>query len=131
MKAKINMKNTIIAAFLLSLFGCASTHTFQASPQHYRAKGEDKQIEITGQVKQDHEFKITGDTSSNKVTIFFDGKTQIEGFLDNRGFGEFSGQTYHEKNTTASCSSKKVSKGWVEIKCIVFIDNERAATLTM
>jgi hypothetical protein len=122
-----------IAALLLTLVitGCATTKTYQASPQFYRAKGQDNQVQITGKIDQDYNFKITGDTYSNKVTIFFDGKPQIEGHLDRSQTGELTGQPYNDKPTSASCSAKVVSKDWVELKCIVFVDNERAATLTM
>lgn len=125
------MKRITALLLALTVTGCASTATYHASPQFYRAKGQDDQIQITGQVKQDVSYSITGDKASNKVSIFFNGQTQIEGLLDGRGFGEFSGQKYNDKNTSASCSAKHVSKEWVELKCIVFIDNERAATLIM
>lgn len=125
------MKKTLLAALLLTLTACATSNTYHASPQLYRAKGQENQLQITGKVQQDHAFKITGDTYANRVSIYFDGKEQINDLLDDRGFGEFTGQPYNNKPVTASCSSKHVSKGWVELKCIVFIDNERAVTLTM
>ncbi len=125
------MKRIKALLLALTITGCASTQTYHAAPQFYRAKGQDDQIQISGQVKQDYEYKITGDKYANRVTITFNGTIQIDGLLDARGFGEFSGQPFQEKPTSASCSSKPVSKGWVELKCIVFIDNERAATLTM
>lgn len=120
-----------ITAILLTLIltGCAGVNTYQAAPQAYRAKGQDNQTQITGKI--DQKYNTFGNHESNKVTIYFDGKAQIEGVLDRSQTGELTGEPYNGKPTSASCSAKKVSDKWVELKCIVFIDNERAATLTM
>lgn len=125
------MKRITALLLALTVTGCASTHTFQAAPQFYRAKGQDNQIQITGKVQQDIKYSITGDTYLNKVTIYFNGMPQIEGLLDIQQNGELSGQPFEGKNTSASCSGKPVTREWTELKCIVFIDNERAATLIM
>lgn len=123
-------KTALLIAALLA--GCATTKTYQASPQQYRAKGQENQVQITGKVDQNHDYKITtGDIYTNRVTIYIDGKEYLSDTLDPHGSGEFTGQKYNDKLVTASCSSKHVAKGWVELKCIVFIDNERAATLIM
>lgn len=125
------MKRITALLLALTVTGCASTHTFQAAPQFYRAKGQDNQIQITGNVQQDYEDKILYGTVKNKVTIYFNGIPQIEGLLDAQQNGELSGHPFEGKNTSASCSGKPVTREWTELKCIVFIDNERAATLIM
>lgn len=125
------MKKTIIAAVLLSLTACATTHTYQAAPQHYRAKGQENQTEITGKIIQDMKEGVFTSTIKNHVTIYFNGQSQIDGYLDASQTGEIAGQPFEGKKTSASCSAKAVTKEWAELKCIVFIDNERAATLTM
>lgn len=125
------MKRITALLLALSITGCASTHTFQAAPQYYRAKGQDNQIQITGKIQQDMKEGVFTSTIKNHVTIFFNGAPQIDGYLDGQQTGELTGQPYEGKNTSASCSAKAVTKEWSELKCIVFIDNERAATLTM
>lgn len=125
------MKRITALLLALTVTGCASTHTFQASPQFYRAKGQDDQIQITGKIVQDIKQGAFTATIKNHVTIFFNGQPQIDGFLDGSQSGELSGQPFEGKNTSASCSAKAVTKDWSELKCIVFIDNERAATLIM
>lgn len=120
-------KTALIIAALVS--GCATTHTYQASPQAYRAKGQENQTHITGKIEQ--KYNNFGLIDYNKIVIFFDGQPQITGTLDAAMTGEFVGDDYQGKKTAASCSTKPVTKEWGETKCIIFIDNERAATLTM
>lgn len=125
------MKNKLISALLLALTGCTTLHSYDAAPQFYRAKGQEDQLKITGKINQKFEDKFVYGLVTNKVTIFFNDQPQIEGYLDKQQTGDLTGQPYNGKPVSASCSSKLVSENWRELKCIVFIDNERAATLTM
>lgn len=125
------MKKTALLLALSLLAGCATTQTYQAAPQFYRAKGQDNQLKITGKIQQEFKEGVFESTVKNHVTIFFDGMPQIDGILDASQTGELTGDDYNGKHTSAACSSKRITKGWAELKCIVFIDNERAATLIM
>lgn len=125
------MKKSTLIALAMLVSACATTHTFESSPQFYRAKGQDDQTKITGKVEQYHKDKFVTAEWSNKVTIYFNGQPQIVGNLDAEMTGEFTGEPFNGKATSTSCSTKRLSKTVAELKCIVFIDNERAATVTM
>lgn len=125
------MKKTALFVALLSLSACATNHTFTAAPQQYRAKNSEQQITITGKVDQELKRNVLKNSLSSDVTIFFNGTPHITGRLDQQGFGEFNGQPYNDLPTSASCSSKHITQNTGELRCIVFINGERAATLTM
>lgn len=123
-------KTALILAFSL-LAGCATTRQFNAAPQFYRAANSDKQITITGKLEATRTEKVIYADLSNTLTVFFDNAAQIVGHLDAQGFGEFNGDTYDGKKTSASCATKIMGQGFAELRCTIYIDNERAATLIM
>lgn len=114
------MKRITALLLALTVTGCAST--YHAAPQAYRAKGQDNQIIITG--------KADSSLTENKVHLYFDGLEQISGELDRHYNAELTGKPYNGKNTSATCTGTRKTSAWVEVRCIVFIENERAATLT-
>lgn len=125
------MKKLITLAAVLSLTACVHQASYNSAPQYYRAKGQDAQTVITGKLDQSVKDGVFTDEKHHHLTIYFDGNPQIIGELDRQGTGEFTGQDYNNKKTSASCSAKPTSKTTAELKCIVFIENERAATLIM
>jgi hypothetical protein len=105
----------IIVLIASILVGCAST-----APTHtYRPRGSiDDAWAITGKYNE-----ITG-----KIDIYINGTNVIDSNVSIwDGSGEVSAK-YQDKSVTASCNN--VSKLFASYEqCIVFVDNERAATL--
>lgn len=108
----------------LTLTACATQ--YQAAGQNYRPAGNEKQIEITGQLFQ----KYNAFSTDHQAIINFNGSPQITIPLDNKYFGDATGQAFNGKTTSANCTGKRTSKTNVEIRCMVFIDNEKTVTLT-
>lgn len=116
-------KTALILA--LALAGCA-TQAFQAAPQNYRLKGAGKPVEIKGLVLFDR--KAFGHESA--AAIYINNIMHIKVPLDQGFNGEATGMDYEEQSTAASCTGKRTSQATVEVRCMVFIDNERTVTLT-
>lgn len=115
-------KTTLLTALMLT--ACATQ--YQAAGQNYRPAGNEKQIQITGQLLQ----KYNAFSTEHQATIYFNGSPQITIPLDSKYFGEATGQPLNGKTTSADCTGKRTSKTNVEIRCMVFIDNEKTVTLT-
>ena len=113
---------TLLLALLIS--GCASTHL--AAPQNYRTKGDDNAVQITGKI--DKKELLLSDEFI--VSVFFNGFEQIKFKLDDSATGDGIGLPYQGKQTSSSCSSKRINEHTLDVRCIVFIDNERTVTLT-
>lgn len=124
------MKKLLISLVMLNLIGCASQHTHEAAPQNYRIKNTDKPISISGIVDVNEKSGVFTDSAEFDVTIKFEGQPQIIGKLDNALSGDFIGKDYNGQKTAATCNGKIVSQNAIEVRCIVFIDNEKTVTLT-
>lgn len=118
------MKHAAILALIVGLTGCATQ--YQAASQNYRLKGENDTLEIKGELFNGNN-PIKAD---NHVQIRFNGVDQIKVPVDRSYFGEANGEPYKGKQTSASCTGKKTSRYSVEVRCMVFVDNERTVTLT-
>lgn len=125
------MKKLLTALCLISLAGCTTVKTYTPAPQAYRLKGTDQQINITGQLTQTKKTGVITDDFKSDLNIYFNGELTISGLLDRQISGDFTGKPYNGKPTAATCSTKHISANIGETRCIIFIDNERAATLTM
>lgn len=124
------MNILLVALLTLAVTGCATTHNYQAAPQNYRMKNAENPITITGKLDQVlNEFAVSEPLKS-KLTVFIDNELKITGFLDKHVSGDIQGEPFNGKPTSASCSTKNISAGIGETRCIVFIDNERTVTLT-
>lgn len=128
-------KITLLIA-TIAITGCASKGDIlerNISPvQNYRLQNSDKPIEISGtleRVKAGFDYVNLSDTWHNQLKINIDGTPAIDGYLDARYFGEVTGQ-WNNLPVSANCSGKPASKNWIDVRCIVFIENERTVTLT-
>lgn len=118
------MKNVLLMAVLASLFGCAAQ--YQAASQNYRLKGETDALEIKGEF-----FKGSNPlTADDYVQVRFNGMDQIKVPVDRYYSGEANGLPFNGKPTSASCTGKKINRYNVEVRCMVFVDNEKTVTLT-
>lgn len=124
------MKKLIVLTSLVSLFGCATTHNFEAAPQSYRAKNADNPIDITGKLIVGHKKNLLSDDFKFSVTIYFDRESVIFGNLGRNLGGDFNGLDFKGHKTAMTCTGKVVSQDAIEVRCMVFVDNERTVTLT-
>jgi hypothetical protein len=119
------MKKLLLALLAVTVTGCAGNQVFKAAPQNYRLKDSDKTVEIKGAV-----FKKSGVLTSDVwVGIYFDNPLQIEIPLDSQFNGENTGKDFEGKKTSATCNGREKSS-IIEVRCTVFIDNEKTVTLT-
>jgi hypothetical protein len=61
--------------------------------------------------------------------VQINGEEVISGQLSTKATGELNG-AYKNHLIIATCSSEQKTKNWIDVRCMIFIDNERAATLT-
>jgi hypothetical protein len=105
-------KKIILGIALLALIGCAT-----AAPQFYRARGSEVQHTITGKsVGRFYKIYVDGEEVISKATGWLSGNSEATG-------------NFHGKVVSSSCHT---ALGLLtdSIVCTVFMDNERAATLT-
>lgn len=120
------MKKIIYPLIALALIGCASQKVFKAATQNYRLKNSDSQIVINGAIFQTDKTL----SKTHSVGIYFNGHIQIGVDLDNQLNGEASGNDFEGKKTSATCTGRQVTRNAIEVRCMVFIDNEKTVTLT-
>ena len=109
----INKVLTLLS--ILAITGCATS----SPTQHYRT-ANNTQMTIAGTHNE-----ITG-----KIEISIDNKVALSGNMP-QFFGsdvEFSG-TYSGMNIDAYCNTKE-SAFSSSVQCLIFVDNDRATTLT-
>lgn len=125
------MLKILVLALVVGLVGCASKGEVMqrsVSPgQSYRLAGNDNAISIDGNI----EIISSGafGSNTNQLNVYFDKRKVILGNLSADYSGEVNGN-WAGKNVSASCTSKlRHDKGY-DVRCMVFIENERTVTLT-
>lgn len=120
------MKTLSVLLLALGLSACVA-QVSKPAPQSYRLAGDDALVNVTGEATYKPGL-ISHDTD---VRIMFDNVLMISGKLGRDFNGEFSGAAYKGRPTSASCNSRYVAGGRaVEVRCSVFLGNERIANLT-
>jgi hypothetical protein len=61
--------------------------------------------------------------------VYIDGEPVITGQLSPMATGELSGE-YKSLRVDTVCTSEQKTPTWIDVRCMVLVDNERAATLT-
>lgn len=130
------MKRFSAAALCLALVACATPPTSSA-PGFYRPKGADSQHQITGQLSPADAF-----STSRSVTILIDGDLAAAGRIESDG-GQIAG-AWRGRRVESDCSMtggpwtgltaatlSLVGADRPGVRCLVFIDGERAASLVM
>lgn len=112
------MKKLAFILAITTVTGCATT----APTQYYRAAGETEQISITGKYSPMAGFNGT-------IIIAINNETVINTKLPFGSSFELAG-TFNNKSVDAVCSKLQATVASYPVKCLVLIDNERAATLS-
>ena len=111
---------TLILLSLLALSACATTYT--SPTQYYRAAGQTDRLAISGTL-----LRSPGMTTvTNTVDIFINGR-RVTGGEFSGGSAEFFGD-FDGKPVSADCSTV-LSGDLVNVRCVVYVSGERAATL--
>ena len=125
----IRIKNSLLLAILLSVTGCVSVTKDISPAQSYRAKGVDELWRITGYLDSKFREGLVQTSVSRMINVFINGSLVIRGGLSADGSGELNGQ-YQGHEIASYCSSELKTATWLDIRCMILVDNERAATLT-
>lgn len=122
-----------VVSLALIMTACAGAPTV-SQPGFYRPRGADQQMQITGSLSAPDVFKV-----GRTVTINIDGTRAASGDSE----ASFSG-TWQGRKVDADCSHtggpwtgltaatlSLVGADRPGVKCLVFVDGERAASLTL
>ena len=114
----------IVAAASLALQGCSAQNV--SASQEYRLKGSDKTWRISGALDTEYE-PILG-TGTTELKVFINGEKAIQGNLSKHYSGEFSGN-YKDHDLLSICTSEPKTESYIQIKCTILVDGEKASTL--
>lgn len=110
------MKQFFALALAALLSGCAGYGS--APTQYYRAAGQSERLAISGYLNVD--YGLFSETRT--IYIQVNGETLISGAVATER--EFSA-TYAGRAITADCTATQAGG----VKCVVYVDGERAATI--
>jgi hypothetical protein len=116
----------MIALTGLLLQGCTAQN--ESASQNYRPKGVNKAWRISGTVTTNYE-PILG-TGTTTLKVYINGEKAVEGVLSSNYGGEFSG-SYKKHDIQSICSGEPKTANWVEVRCLIMVDDEKATTLIL
>ena len=121
----------ILLIILLSIVAAACTHvTTDVSPsQAYRPAGADNLWKITGHLDSTYHEGAASVTVQRLLNVYIDNTPVVKGLLSAMGTGELSGR-YLDHAVDVVCTSERKTVNWIDVRCLVLVDNERAVTLT-
>ena len=95
--------------------------------QSYRPANSNELWDISGSINSEFD-QITG-TTRKILDVYVNDEQAIHGALSAMATGELSGR-YKDHKVNSICASEQKTPMWIDVRCTVLIDNERAATLT-
>jgi hypothetical protein len=104
-----------------------------AAQQNFRPRGIQGLWKITGHLESEIlEDQPTGYQVVKRRTLHvqINGEEVLSGDLSKRAEGELNGD-YGGLPVDALCSSETKTATWMEVRCVIVIDNERTVTLVM
>jgi hypothetical protein len=123
------MKRIFYPLAVLALAGCTTTWQDESAVQTYRPAGAEELWRITGQLDNTMKEGLVKTTVDRNLTVTINGDTAAQGLISWDGNGRIDG-AYQDRAVEADCNGRRVSPNWVDIRCMILVDNERAATLT-
>lgn len=122
------MKIYAVALSALLLTGCAS-HQVDKSPGQITRLKDGQSVTIKGRIDTQKDIGLFATTGNRKLTVSINDDTVIDTPINaRRPAGEFSGK-WKDKAVSALCSSERHGD-WLDVRCIILIDNERTVTLS-
>lgn len=116
----------ILAAVLPGCISIGQTVDHNESPvQTYRTK-DGETVRISGTLDRNY---LGMSKYSRDVKVYFGDQLVIDGAINDDYVGELGGY-WRNKPVDLSCSGTKTTRTNINVRCLVFVDNERAVTLT-
>lgn len=109
------------------LTGCVTTTSDVSPRQSYRPNGSKELWDISGSMNSEYN-QITG-AVQRVLDVYINDEPTIHGTLSPMATGELSGK-YKNHKVNSICASEMKTETWLDVRCTILIDNERAATLT-
>lgn len=119
------LPSLLILAVLLS--GCAINAMDVSPRQSYRPPGSKELWDISGSMHSNYD-RLTGVTL-RQLAVSINETPVINGNLSAMATGELTGR-YKDHKVNSICTSEVKTESWMDVRCTILIDNERAATLT-
>lgn len=128
----------VAASFVAALVGCfggivRTIEKDRAAPQNFRPRGIESAWKITGHL----ESELLRDVASGyervkrrTLHVRINGEKVLVGDLSQDAVGEVSGH-YGGLPVDAVCSSEVKTETWMEVRCVIVINQERTVTLVM
>jgi len=115
--------------FLMSIIlaRCVTTTNDVSPRQSYRPNGSKELWDISGSMNSEYN-QITG-AIQRVLNVYINEEPVIHGTLSPMATGELSGK-YKNHKVNSICASEMKTQTWMDVRCTILIDNERAATLT-
>lgn len=128
-----NMKKamyTVVFAFA-GLTGCATSAVGTSATETYRPVGhEGAPWSLSGNIYTQTVLGSPTGLQPAELVITINGKEAARGNLNSRQEGTISGN-YEGRAIESVCNSNQVSPSWIQVDCMILVDNERAVTLTL
>lgn len=118
-------KTALLLIATLAISGCVTRRVYESPVQHYRPAGAEQPITITGRMLQENQF-----TTKTGLEVKFNETVVLRGFMPPNMTRDVTGDEYEGRIVSASCSSRQVTRSWIDVRCIIFHGNERVATLS-
>lgn len=118
----------LLSAALIVLNACTTTTQDVSPSQSYRPAGSDELWTITGNLENEFTAGLVNEVT-RMLHVNINGVEVIRGQLSARATGELTGR-YLNHTVVSNCSSEQRTENWIDVSCMILIDNERAATLT-
>lgn len=121
-------KRLPIVFIILLLAGCTATAIDVSPRQSYRPPNSKELWSISGSLSSQFD-QLSGAVRQRVLDVYIDDEHVIHGGLSAMATGELSGK-YKNHKVNSICASEIKTQNWIEVRCTILIDNERAATLT-
>jgi len=112
---------------VLLLGGCVTTSVDVSPRQSYRPANSKELWDISGSLTS--KFDQLYGTVGRQLSVYVNEELAIQGTLSPMATGELSGN-YKNHRVNSICASEMKTETWLDVRCTILINNERAATLT-
>ena len=113
------------------LTGCATSAIGTSATETYRLSGDqDTPWAISGEIITQTMLGTPTGMQPNTLVVSVNGEEAIRGNLDRNQEGTIRG-SYQGHAMESVCNSKVISSSWIQVDCMILVDNERAVTLTL
>lgn len=117
-----------VLALALTAAGCTHALVDHSPTQTYRPLGATAPWTITGRVERNYEDQVVVQKFAHTLVVEINGTEALRGPLDFNMAGEVRGQ-YQGAPVESVCTSSRPRPNYIDVQCMVLVNNERAVTL--